>query len=291
MSTAPTAPPKAVRPQRGAPPPAPAAANGNGGPSPRRQLATGKVAAGVGHRVVVFGPGGVGKTTLAVSAPGPVAVIDLDESLSRLLTKLTAFGLADNFEQVAGVQSWADLREVLAADGWDRFKTIVIDSLTRAEDLAIVHTLATVPNERDQRVKHIEGYGYGKGYQHVYDTFLPLLADLDRHCRAGRHVLLVCHECNSTVPNPMGADWIRYEPRLQTSNTGKASIRLRVKEWADHVLFVGYDVDVKDGKGVGAGTATLYPTERPHFMAKSRTLTDARPLDQCFAHLWQDLLV
>ena len=105
----------------------------------------------------------------------------------------------------------------------------------------------------------------------MFDTFLPLLADLDRHARAGRNVVLVCHDCTSTVPNPAGEDWLRYEPRLQSPNSGKASIRLRVREWADHVLFVGYDVSVgKDGKGRGAGTRTLYSAEVPHCMAKSR---------------------
>ena len=29
-------------------------------------------------------------------------------------------------------------------------------------------------------------------------------------------------------PNPAGEDWLRYEPRLQSPNSGKASIRLRV---------------------------------------------------------------
>jgi hypothetical protein len=54
---------------------------------------------------------------------------------------------------------------------------------------------------------------------------------------------------------------------------------LRVREWADHVLFLGYDVDVgKDGKGRGAGTRTIYTAELPHCMAKSRTTQTPVPL-------------
>ena len=164
----------------------------------------------------------------------------------------------------------------LQADGWEGIGTIAIDSLTKAEELAVAHTLENVPHEKGPRVKSLEDYGFGKGLQHVFDTFLPLLADLDRHCRAGRHVVLICHDCTSTVPNPAGEDWLRYEPRLQAPKSGRASIRLRVREWADHVLFLGYDVDVNEhGKGRGAGPRTLYPSELPHCMAKSRTCAEA----------------
>jgi len=155
----------------------------------------------------------------------------------------------------------------------------------------VAWTIANVPHEkRDVAIRRIEDYGFGKGYQHVYDSFLKLLGDLDQHARAGRHVVLICHDCTSNVPNPSGDDWLRYEPRLQTTNSGKASIRLRVKEWADHLLFVGYDVDVRDGKGRGSGTRTIYPVERPHCMAKSRTLADPIVYQRNDRALWDQLL-
>jgi hypothetical protein len=233
---------------------------------PRAQVAFGKIATAAGHRIVLYGPGGIGKTTLACLAPGPVAFIDLDDSLPRLKGTL-----GERIPQVVPVETWADMRAALQADGWDGVKTIVIDSATKAEELAVAHTLANVLAE-GKKVNSVEGYGYGKGFGYVFDTFLPLLADLDRHARAGRNVILICHDCTSTVPNPAGEDWLRYEPRLQSPASGKASIRLRVREWADHVLFLGYDVAVnEDGKGCGSGTRTLYPAELPHCMAKSRT--------------------
>jgi hypothetical protein len=102
--------------------------------------------------------------------------------------------------------------------------------------------------------------------------------------------VLICHDCTSTVPNPAGEDWLRYEPRLQSPNSGKASIRLRVREWADHVLFVGYDVAAKDGKGKGSGTRTLYRAELPHCMAKSRTGADPIPLGHDGAAVWSEII-
>lgn len=233
-----------------------------------------------GHRIVMYGPGGIGKTTLAAQLPGLVVFFDLDESLGKL-------GIDAPTVQVA---SWADLRAALQSDGWDNTQTIVIDTATKAEEMAVVHTLENTLQD-GKRSSSVEGYGYGKGYGYVFDTFLPLLGDLDRHCRAGRNVVLICHDCTSTVPNPAGEDWLRYEPRLQSPASGKASIRLRAREWADHVLFIGYDVAVdKDGKGRGAGTRTLYTAELPHCMAKSRTTQEIIPLGTDGAAVWAQIL-
>lgn len=262
--TATTRPPLRRAMTTGAPPPPPPAVG-------RRTVQFGTIHNASGHRICIYGPGGIGKTTLAAQLPGPVAFIDLDDSLPRLRAQLEESGVSANILPVSGVATWDDLRGVVQADGWDDVKTLVIDTATRAEELAVENTLETVPHEKGHRCKRLEDYGYGKGYTHVFDTFLPLLGDLDRHSRAGRNVCLICHDCTSTVPNPAGEDWLRYEPRLQSPASGKSSIRLRVREWADHLLFLGYDVDVgKDGKGRGAGTRTIYPSELPHCMAKSR---------------------
>jgi len=252
----------------------------------RKAVQFGSVSSGSGHRVVVYGPGGIGKTTLAAQLPGPVAFVDLDESLPRLRGQLEESGRMANIMPVAGIHDWQTLREVLQADGWDKVRSIVIDTGTKAEELAVAYTLEHTLQD-SKRATNIEGYGFGKGFGYVFDTFLPLLGDLDRHARAGRNVVMVCHDCTSTVPNPAGEDWLRYEPRLQSPASGKASIRLRVREWADHVLFVGYDVDVnKDGKGRGAGTRTLYAAELPHCMAKSRTTQETMPLGEDGAAVW-----
>jgi hypothetical protein len=243
-----------------------------------------------GHRVGLYGPGGIGKTTLAATAPGPVGFIDLDDSLPILRPLLGELDI----RRVAGITGWQDIRDALHSDGWDDVRTIVIDSVTKAEELALEWTLRNVKHEKEGVViRRIEDYGFGKGYQHLYETFLVLLGDLDRHVRAGRNVVLICHDCTATVPNPKGEDYIRWEPRLQNPSSGKASVRLRVREWLDHLLYMGYDVECAkhhNGKAQGHGTRTIYPQEMPWCMAKSRTLAEQIELVHFDTTLWSKLL-
>jgi len=233
-----------------------------------------------GHRIGLYGPGGIGKTSLALLAPPPVRFMDLDDSLGVLGVEA---------ERVAGDLSWTGIRTALQAPGWEDTRTIVIDSATAAEERCAAWVIANVPHDKGHAVKRLEDYGYGKGYQHIYETWLLLLADLDRHIREGRNVVLTMHDCTATVPNPAGDDYLRFEPRLQTQPGGKASVRYRVREWLDHLLFIGYDVEVNKRKGKGSGTRTIYPAEMPFCMAKSRGLENNLEFTKDSPALWDAL--
>ncbi len=217
--------------------------------------------AGRGQEVLLYGPGGIGKTALACLAPRPV-IIDLDDgSLMYEVTRLPS-------EQVS---TWEELRaavQFLAKEDW--LDTIVIDTATAAEELCIDWVVRNVPTDKGRTVTSIEGYGYGKGLQYVFDAFLTLLADCDAARAAGKNVILVAHEVVDEAPNPFGEDFRRYEPAMQSPKSGKNSVRNRVFQWADHVLFIGYDVVAEDRKGRGGGTRTIYTNELPSHRAKTR---------------------
>lgn len=192
--------------------------------------------------------------------------------------------------RVEGIDNFDDLRSLLCSDLPQQFDALVFDTLTKIEEWAIAWTLKNIKHEKGHAVTSIEDYGWGKGIVHVYETFLRLIGDFDAQVRRGKHIITVAHECVANVPNPAGEDWSRYEPRLQSPASGKSSIRHRIKEWADHMLYIGYDTLVKDGKALGGGTRTIYPTEMPSWWAKSRSLSMPIPYAKDSAELWNLLL-
>lgn len=248
-------------------------------------LQFGKPKTNEGRRILIYGAGGVGKTTLAMSLQGKTAFIDLDNSLGKLHGEYVK---TDKILTLQGVTNWESLCGMLDADGWDEVDNIVIDTMTMAEQLAIDYTLETIPNGNN-KAKSVEDYGYGKGYGFVFETFLKLLPILEKHTSAGRNIILICHDCQRTVANPSGGDYLRFEPRLQDPSSGKASIRLRLREWCDDVLFVTYDmsIDEKTRKAQGAGLRSVHTQDQIWCMAKSRSTTETIPLDNPI-EFWQN---
>lgn len=240
------------------------------------------------QRVGIYGEGGTGKSTLAslLAAVG-IKPLFIDLEMGTQALNVDRVGDANT-----RIETWEELRGVLRDESlWSGVGAVVLDNVTCAEELAVQWTIQNVKHEKGHEVKSVEGYGYGKGYQHVFETMLCLFADLDNHIRNGRHVVCIAHDCIEKVNNPAGDDYARYEPRLQDPpKMGKT--RLRFREWLDHLCFIGFDVAVdSDGKSKGAGTRQIYCQQLPHIMAKSRTLS-ATPIsfaNATDATLWKTL--
>lgn len=235
---------------------------------------------GVGQKICIYGPGGVGKTSLAA------AVVDV--GLNPLFIDAED---SSKFLDVARVspKSWDEVRQVLhTPDLMDDYDCVVVESLTKLEDWANQWVCQNIPHEKGNTIRGIEDYGYGKGYQHIYEAFLCLLGDLDAITRTGKHVFATAHVCTETVPNPEGENWLQYQPRLQSPpKIGK--VRERVKEWCDHLLFVDFDKAVAKAKAIGHGTRTIYCAERPTYWAKSRSLADPVPYEKDSSEIWNQL--
>lgn len=222
------------------------------------------------QKVVLYGPEGIGKSSLAAQFPTPV-FIDTEGSTKQL-----------NVQRLPKPSSWEMLKQQVVwvkQQGPSRFGTLVIDTVDWAEMLCVESVCAT------HNKTGVEDFGYGKGYIFVAEEigrFLNLLSDI---VEAGIHVVLTAHAqiIKFEQPDEMGA-YDRYQLKLG-QKTGSRTAPL-VKEWADMVLFINYktfsvatDKEGKKNKAQG-GARTMYTTHHPAWDAKNRHgLPDDLPLD------------
>ena len=251
-----------------------------------------------GRAVIIYGPGGSGKTLLSClieRVTGPVVFADRDDSLASLTSHLVDLDLSP---QCVGREQLPDYNATirfLESSALDPFPNVVIDTCTEVQNDAFKETLARTPTtENGQTVTSIESYGFGKGYRHLQETWLDFKYALTQLRQRGKNVILTAHDFVAKVPNPDGADYIRYEPALHQD--GQISLRRMMRDWADDMVYIGFDVAAtregkeKHAKAKGAGTRTIYPVETATCMAKSRTLREAIPYEYGSEAFWRLLL-
>ena len=225
----------------------------------------------VPQKVVIYGPEGVGKSTLAAQFPSPL-FIDTEGGSGHM--DVRRLPKPDNWamllEEVAYVRDYPE----------ECGGTLVIDTADWAQKMAS----DAVCVERD--LKSIEDMGYGKGYTCVCEKFSALLKLLTEVNKAGLNVVVNAHAVISKFeqPDEMGA-YDRWSLKLQDGK--KASISAMVKEWADAVLFANYKTVViavdKDGnkhKAQGGQNRMLWCNHSATIDAKNRWgLPDVVPMD------------
>lgn len=215
-------------------------------------------------RLVIYGPEGVGKTTLAAQMRKPV-FIAAEDGLPNGVDALRPNSYAEVLQCI----------EVLL-NGEHEYQSVVIDSATMVEPWLHDHVVATVPNEKGAMVSNLLAYGYNKGFDHAEKEWrTTLLAGLTalRDIR-GMGVCLIAHVHTERVENPETDPYDRFQIKVHK----KAAAA--ICEWADAVLFVNPKVTaVKAGetrsgderkRAAGDGSAVIYTTFRPAWQAKNR---------------------
>lgn len=240
------------------------------------EMTTGKIA--TAQKVVIYGPEGVGKTTLAAAFPQPL-FIDTEGSTNKM-----------DVARYPKPTSWEMLKNEVREAPKTGCKTVVIDTIDWAEKLCI----ASICDAHQK--KGIEDFGYGKGYvyeREEFGKFLDLLQDI---ADSGVNVVLTAHAQirKFEQPDELGA-YDRWELKLG-QKTG-SQISPIVKEWADMVLFCNYKthtvVTDKEGKKRKAqgGERVMYTSHNPCWDAKNRDgLPEILPLAyEPIAHIFGDV--
>jgi len=225
----------------------------------------------------VYGPEGIGKSTLASRFPEPL-FIDTEGSTRDM-----------DVSRTPTPSSWSMLIDQVryVRDHSHICKTLVIDTADWAEMMCITHIC-----DSNQK-KSVEEFGYGKGYTYAQEEFGRLLNLLEEVVGAGIHVVLTAHAKMRKFeqPDEMGA-YDRWEMKL---SKGVAPM---VKEWVDMVLFCNYKTMVINVDGQGAqkgknkvqgGKRVMYTTHHSCWDAKNRYgLPDEIPFEYAaIAHIME----
>lgn len=229
-------------------------------------ITKGKVAKA--QKVVLYGPEGIGKSSLAAQFPNPI-FIDTEGSTSNM-----------DVSRMDKPTSWTFLLQQIEYVKQNLpCKTVIIDTIDWAERLGIEFITSRANKES------ITSFGYGEGFIQLEEEFGNFLNKLSDLVEIGIHVVLTAHAkiTKFEQPDEMGA-YDRYELKLGNKTTAKTAAL--VKEWADMVLFMNYktfsvatDDKGKKHKGQG-GVRTIYTNHHPAWDAKNRhDLPDEFPMD------------
>ncbi len=230
-------------------------------------------------KVVIYGPEGIGKSTLAAQFPDPLFV-DTEGSTKEM-----------DVARLDKPESWEFLLAELEFVRTQRpCGTLIIDTIDWAEQLCIKNVCDKAGK------KGIEDFGYGKGYVYEKEAFQRLLTALDGVIYAGINVVLTAHAAlrKFEQPDEMGS-YDRWEMKLGAKTTNLISPL--IKEWADMVLFANYKIlsVAADDKGkkhkAQGGKRIMYTSHHPCWDAKNRYgLPEEIPMDYAaIAHIFVDL--
>lgn len=217
------------------------------------------------HRILIYGVGGIGKSTFASEAPAPI-FLDTQDGTGHLPAK--RFPRPNTWDDV--LDSINELIEQKHA-----YETFAIDLLDDLE--ALIWSSICKRDGHD----NVEDYGYSKGYKVALNEWRVLLARLEQLRREKRmNVILIAHAHVKTYKSPTTEDYDRYSLQIHEGASGL------LRGWCDTVLFAQHEVVLKvDPKrkrtrGISTGARLIQTVEAAGYHAKNRdNLPDTLPLD------------
>lgn len=216
----------------------------------------------VPQRIVIYGPEGIGKSTLASKFPNPL-FIDAERGTDALdVARVTC-------------NDYVKLTRTLSELNTDScgFETLVLDTIDWVES-ELAKCLC-----RENHKNSIEDWGYGKGYTVLDEKMKEMLTWLDSlRDNKGMTIVLLAHAQvrKWELPDESGA-FDKWELKLSKK------VAQTIKEYADALLFCNYKTRVvSDGsrsRAVGS-ERVIYTTHGACWDAKNRWgLDDMVPMD------------
>jgi len=207
------------------------------------------------QKLVIYGPEGIGKTSLCAQMPDPVE-IDVEDGSAHI-----------DMKRIPKPDNWRQLLDIVneVAQTPEVCKTLVIDTADAVEAMCIKHICEKA------NVQGLEGFGYGKGYQYLSEAYATLLEACDKVVANGMNVVFIAHAKmrKMELPDEQGA-FDRWELKLSRQ------VAPLLKEWPDALLFLNYKTMVIQGKSemdkakARGGKRVIYTSHSPVWDAKNR---------------------
>ena len=205
--------------------------------------------------LLVYGDGGVGKTTFASTAPRPV-MADCEGG-----TKY--FGLRGISMDVARIEMWSDIQEFYATVKGGDYETIVIDPLNELMEKLMAH----MREQKNSKLVQRDGNPTMAGWGWLKQTMRQLLKsfrDIDKH------LILITH-----VSEDKDEEHLLKRPAMMTK---------LAQEVVNMVDIVAYMRMVKDENGAAKRILMVQP-ESDRYVAKDRTGRLGEIIEPNFEHI------
>lgn len=209
-------------------------------------------------KIVIAGPGKIGKTTFASMAPNAIGILTEDGADA---VDASAFPLCQSLDDV-----YAAIGTLLKED--HPYESVFLDSLDWLEPLLHQHVCAA------NKWASIEAPGYGKGYIAAAEEWRNLLSGFEAlRQQKNMAVILIAHDKIKHFESPMHDGYDQYMLKLH-DRAGAL-----VQEWADVIGWANYRIVTsqtdagygnKETKARTTGERILHVEPHPAHMGGNR---------------------